>query len=624
MDTAKNINPVKKNVLRWIALTFCTVKEKIKSNKIFKFTFWAIFIKTIFFILLISDDKAVKIDILHAFYSAPPILVYISFICIFLSFAFLFKGASHLRYYIIIDSLLTLIYIGDLWYYRSNSCFLNYYMLNMTSNLNNLEDSVFAMFRPVDFLFLIDIILLIAFSIKNKKLYKDYKRSFSCFLVLLLIPMLYLGYAHKKVDKMHRAYENQILFAGSWTPNQTMSSLTPIGFHIFELYDYIKEYKPCVLSDSDKKEIKNFYNNKAEVLPDNEYKAMFKGKNLIILQVESLENFVIGQKVNGEEITPSLNKLLKNSMYFNNFHEQTYNGTTSDAELITNTSVFPVRKGSTFFRYGGNTYKNSFPNIMESLGYNTLATHPDNGSYWNWYIALKSMGFNKCLDSSAYKIDETIGLGLSDGSYLRQLSGIIEKEPQPFYSFSITLTSHTPFILPEKYKSLNLPSNIKNSEIGKYFQCINYTDKHIGLFMEELNKKGILDNSVVVITGDHEGVHKFFDDEINAMKDKESWWINNDRKVPLIIYSKNMEGKTISTIGGQADLLPTLSYLMGADPKQYTYTSMGRNILNTKKNYSILSNRTYVGTYSNENEKEELLKSIDLSDEIVRANYLKK
>ena len=624
MNTEKNIKPVKSSRLISIATTFKEIKNNIKSNTIFKFTFWAIFIKTIFFILLISDGKAVKIDIIHAFYSAPPILVYVSFVCIFLSFAYLFKGNFHAAYYIFIDILLTVIYIGDIWYYRSNSCFLNYYMLNMTSNLNNLEDSVFAMFRPVDLVFIIDIVILIFLSIKKRPLYKTFKRSFSCFLALLLIPLIYLGYAHEKVDKLHRAYENQILFAGSWTPNQTMSSLTPIGYHLFELYDYIKEYKPCILTSKEKSDIKNWYKDKGEVLPPNEYKGMFKGKNVIVLQVESLENFVINQKVNGQEITPNLNKLLNNSFYFNNFHEQTYNGTTSDAELIANTSLFPIRKGTTFFRYGTNTYTNSMPNIMKSLNYNTLATHPDNGSYWNWYIALKSMGFQKCLDSTAYKTDETIGLGISDGSYLRQLSDIIGKEPQPFYSFSITLKSHTPFILPDKYKNLNLSEDIKNTELGKYFQCVSYTDKQIGMFLDRLDKKGILDNSIVVIYGDHEGVHKFFDDEINSMKNKEPWWINNDKKIPLFIYSKNMQGKTISTIGGQADLLPTLSYLLDVPSEKYTYTSMGRNLLNTKLNYVILSNKTYEGTASSEEEKEKLIKGIDISDKLIKSNYYKK
>src|SRR3712207_218879 len=121
----------------------------------------------------------------------------------------------------------------------------------------------------------------------------------------------------------------------------------------------------------------------------------------------------------------------------------------SDAELLANTSIFPVRRGSTFFRYPNNTYPSSLPKLLEDIGYNTIAIHPDKGSYWNWLPSLSSIGFKKCIDSSHFNMDETIGLGLSDGSFFKQLVPILKQQKNPFYSFSITLSNHAPFSMPE-------------------------------------------------------------------------------------------------------------------------------------------------------------------------------
>ena len=93
----------------------------------------------------------------------------------------------------------------------------------------------------------------------------------------------------------------------------------------------------------DKADINELFEVKKENLPNNEYFARSKGKNLIYIQVESLENFVIGQKINGKEITPNLNKLVQSSLYFPNTFEQVNEGTSSDADLMVNTSMLPLR-----------------------------------------------------------------------------------------------------------------------------------------------------------------------------------------------------------------------------------------------------------------------------------------
>jgi len=597
----------------------------LKKDVFFQYVLLALLFKTLFFICIVPSVNASKVDVVHAFVSVPPIVLQCAFITMFLSISFLFKNRAHLWSLIIIDLLITIFFISDIWYFRGYSSYLTPHLLKEVSNLNNLSASVASMYNNIDLVFFIDIVIFIFLAVRNRKLYKSVERSVVLFLVVFLVSTGYIAYDHYKVDVFHRGYENQKIFVGSWSPNITMSNLGPIGYHIYDTSVYFEESKSYVLTDKDREEIKTWYEKKQENLPDNKYKGMFKGKNLIILQVESLESFVINQKVNGQEITPNLNKLLNNSLYFSNVYEQTWCGTSSDSDLMINTSIFPVRKGSTFFRYP-NTKYNSLPKLLESEGYSTLAMHPDKGSYWNWMSGLYSIGFQKCVDESAFKFagKDFIGLGISDEAYLKQAMPILEKQKEPFYTFMVTLTSHCPFDIPTSLREIKLDKNFEGTKLGGYFQAINYTDKQIGIFLDEIDKRIGLDNTVVVITGDHTGVHKFYQDEIDAMKPSEAWWADKNMRVPVIIYNKGLEGETFKVTGGQIDTMPTVSYLMGIDAKQFDHTAMGRILVNTNKDYTVLASRKFIGNNATKEEEQHALDAIDLGDKIIRSDYFRK
>ena len=595
------------------------------KNKDFLLFLVILLVKSLAFIILISDDKANGIDINHIFYSMPPFLVWITVQTAFISIALLFKGKAQKWAFWTLDLIFTIIVIGDMWYFRSNSVFLNYHMFKMTSNLENLGSSIISMFRFVDVFFIIDLIVIALKNIKNRKSISTYSRNVCGAVLIFLLSILYLGYAHIKIDKKDMGYNNQYVFRTCWAPNQTMSNLTPIGYHIFDAFEFYKESKPYVFSEEEMEQAKNTLDSLKEKNDDNQYASMLKGKNLILIQWESLETFVINQKVDGQEITPNLNKLLNNSLYFNNFYEQTYNGTSSDAELITNTSVYPVRSGATFFRYPTNEYENSLPNIFERMGYNTLASHPDKGSYWNWLTSLKSIGYSEGIDSTAYDTSDVINLGVSDESYLKQFEKKVVELKEPFMAYTITLTSHSPFDIPKDKQELNLPTYLEGSKLGGYLQSIHYTDKYIGELVENLKNDGVLDNTAIVFYGDHEGVHKFYDDEIASMKGLEPWMEVNNRKVPLIIYNNDIKGEVFSVHGGQIDTLPTLAYLFGAEKEEYeSRLTLGRNLLNTKKDYVILSTREILQNNLSEDEQKSVQELIDISDKMISGNYFKK
>lgn len=596
------------------------------KDRIFQLSFLSLFIKSCLLLLFVMlydsyalNNQKAAFRYLPSYYS---ITLYCFFILLFLSFSFLFKGRKKMWFMIFLNSIISAIMIFDLWYYRGYNSFLSFNLLSETGNLHNLSGSVLSMTRWYDLLFIADIIVFILIALIKRNMYKDAPRSINLFAVFFIVSLIYTFYTPFKVGVLNMDDANISIYQIKWQPKITMGNLSPIGYHIVDAYECIEDSMPSKLTDNGKKEIKSWYAGNKENLPDNKYKGLFKGKNLVIIQVESLEQFVINQKVDGQEITPNLNRILKNSYYFSNINEQVYNGTSSDSDLMINTSLLPIRRGSVFFRFPNNAY-NSLPKLMEKQGYSTIAIHPDNGAYWNWLPNLTDMGFQKCIDSSHYKMDESIGLGISDGSFFRQIEPYVKSEKQPFYSFIVTLTSHSPYDLPEKYKELKLSNDYKNTFFGDYCQIIHYTDKQLGIFLNKLKNDGLYNNTLFVIAGDHTSLHKYYQQYLDTMKPSEPWFAKPNKRIPLIIYNPSITGKQIDTVGGQVDIMPTVAYLMGLNKDKYDWSVMGRNLLDTDESFAVLEDGTYAGSFANDKEKKHAMDSLNIADKIITTDYFK-
>lgn len=610
----------KENFLR----TLKKIVDFLPKSILFYYTIIILFAKSFLVIGDVYFENSTVKQELEPYINISHAYIYILFILVLISFSYLFKNRGHMWFLITINLFLSILFLADVIYYRGFNSFPTLYSLNETSNLHDMSDIILSLIRKSDILFIIDFFILIPYSIINKKMYKMHSRNVLLFFLLFIVSSIYTIYVPFKVNVLNKYDKAESLFQTKWMASITVCNLSPIGYHYLDIYNYFSNAKLLKLTSSDIQEINTWFQNKDESnLPDNQYSGVFKGKNLLVIQVESLENFVINRSVGGQVITPNLNKLLGNSLYFSNYNEEVSQGTTSDADLMTNTSIYPVATGSTFFRYPNNEYYNSLPNILDRAGYSTQVMHADNGSYWNWQQALESIGFQNCIDSSSFNKDEMISLGLSDGSFLRQAIPMIEKSKQPYYDYLITLSGHSPFDLPTQYRKLNLSSELDKSHLGGYLQCVHYEDEQLGILLDSLRKNDDLKNTAVVIYGDHCGVHKYYQDEVETTKGAESWMIDNHNEVPLIIYDSSLTGKEINTVGGEIDLMPTILYLMGVDKKEYVNTAMGRNLLNTKESYAVLPNGEFVGSVESESKKDEAINGLDIADKLIRSDYFK-
>lgn len=607
--------------------------DKSKLQKLYSFipdSFWWVFslgglAKVLIFLGLTTTWNNSWYFFFFIFYKLTNLMA-LFFTMSYFSLALLWKGRARMWATLCLSFLLSFIVFADLLYYRSFENFLSIHLLVQTSNLEDLGSTILSLIHIYDLVFFLDILIGIFILLIKRGAGKDIKRNIPCFILILALSISFISYAHYRYDIVEKG-QKYIVFRICWTPTDTMRNLSPIGYHLYDSYVYFKENRAIELTQEQEEIIQTWYQEHQEIPPEGELQGIFEGHNLLLFQVESLEGFLINQSLDGQEITPTLNSILANSIYFPNFYEQVWSGTTSDAELLANTSLYPVRRGSTFFRFPLNTY-NSLPLLLKEKGYISRASHPDNPAYWNWVEALKGMGFDETLDSRDFIMEEKIGLGLSDESFLKQMIPAILEREEPFYDFIITMTSHGPFDLPKEKRELELPLELDQTKLGSYFQILHYVDKQIGRFLEELDEAGILENTIVVLYGDHGGIHKYYSQELATMQIQEDWPLSNDDllswqedigKVPFIIYKKGMDPQVIKTTGGQIDILPTMAYLMGIDYEEYNHTALGRNLITTTRDYVLLGNGTFIG--ESEEIMDHALQGMEVADWLIRSNY---
>ncbi|MFP4697192.1 MAG: LTA synthase family protein [Eubacteriales bacterium] len=315
-----------------------------------------------------------------------------------------------------------------------------------------------------------------------------------------------------------------------------------------------------------------------------------EGKNLIVIQLESVQNFVINREYNGQEITPYINELLnKDTIYFDHYFQSIGKGNTADSEFVSQNSLYPVIKGEAYRLYEENTFK-GLPWLLRDKGYNNLVFHGYKGEFWNRDKAYVNQGWDDYISMEDFDVTEKIGFGLSDKELFRQTTDYLETVEHPFYGFVITLSSHHPFVLPEEYDDFKLKETDTDTVFGNYIKSVNYADEAIGEFIESLKQKGLYEDTMFVIYGDHHGLNAK-DDLINEqVSDFLGYNYDYDQmlRIPLIIHIPNSgASKTVSTVGGQIDMMPTVANLMNLEVDQPFV--FGRDLINAKEGGFVAS-----------------------------------
>ncbi|WP_244833891.1 LTA synthase family protein [Clostridium sp. BJN0001] len=588
-----------------------------------------IMIKSWLFLSMLRTDGASHFDLHNIYFTMPAYWAHILMAIMLASICFLFRNKKQITCFIIIDILITIILLLDIWYFRTNAGFLSIKHLLGLRIFNPVEKSIIN-FRLIDIVFIIDFIIFIILYILGRKNNSSFGIHGCCKIhpiiltVILILSTIIIAFTHNTVDKNDSS--NYILFKESWAPFQQMSNMSPIGYHVYDVFETLTTNEKTVLntekaSQSDIEDIDKWFEENKEDLKDNEFKGIYKDNNVIYIQVESLENWVINEKVYGQEITPNLNKLLNNSLYFDNIYHQNKTSFSADADLMANASIL-TSNGRPFYDYPTVTL-NSMAKVLSKEGYEAISTHPETAGGWNWAESHRgALGVNNIWTVDDFNIDEKIGLGISDGSYLKQVSEKLEKLNNPYYAFLVTISSHGDFDIPKQYRYLDLPEDFDSTIAGSYCQAIRYTDEQIGKFIESLKENGSLDNTTIVIYGDHTILHRCYKNQIEEMS-IDGPWKADEEKIPLIVYNPKTEGQVIEKNGGLVDVMPTVLYLLGNDRQDIEKTCMGRILVNTDRDSTIVFTGKIAGDPKTDEERQHLNDAYSISEKIFRNNYFK-
>lgn len=518
------------------------------------------------------------------------ILPVASSVLILLSFILLFKRKNRVRTILLFNFIISLIIICDINYFRYFKDIPTISVLRNGLMLGAVKSSIGSLFKLSDLLFLSDLILF--FILKEVKTNQNIAetrliRKFCSFLVLIIaggsINAFYVYKLSVEQPRLITTMFNRIYIA---------TDLGIVDAHGIDLFNEISNTidRHTVLPKDKEVAIKSFLESNSDVQTSN-LTGEAKGKNLIMIQVEALQQFVINQKIEGQEITPNLNKWIKKSAYFNNFFYQISSGGTSDAEFMTNNSLYPSPSGAAYYLYAGNEY-NSLGKSLKSEGYSTAALHGYKSTFWNRDIMYKAEDFDQFLSDRNYNIDSNVGLGLSDVSFLNQSVGKLKALKNPYYAFLITLSSHFPFDDQTGYGDFNV-GKYNNTLLGNYMRGIHYTDKALGTFLDNLDKEGILKDSVIVLYGDHSAIPKDDEHELADfmnIKDMNDLQWSMLQKVPMLIhFPEDKHAGTYDKYAGDMDIYPTLKNLFSLQGGE----TLGKDLFNAKDSTVIFRNGSF-------------------------------
>ncbi|MHA4264346.1 LTA synthase family protein [Bacillus cereus] len=463
-----------------------------------------------------------------------------------------------------INFLLTIILVGNVMFYDFYSDFVTLPVLGQTSNFGQLGGSIIEILNYKIILAFVDIIFFFILLKKKALVFQTGRVTHPArFVYFLLTAGVFFANLHlaekERPELLTRSFDRVMLVKN-------------LGLYTHQVYDLtlqVKAGSQKALADSSKLQETENYVKANQSEPNPNMFGAAKGKNVIVVTLESLQTFLIGAKVNGEEVTPFLNEFINESYYFDNFFHQTGQGKTSDSEFLIDTSLYPLNRGAVFFTHGNNDYT-ATPEILRQQGYFTSVFHANNATFWNRNIMYSALGYDRYYNELDYKItpETNLNWGLKDIEYFDQSVDILKTVDQPFYARFLTLTNHYPFTYDEDTKFIE-PYDSGNGVFDRYIVTARYLDESIKKFIERLKAEGMYDDSIIVLYGDHYGISEKHNRAMAQFLEKDQiteFDTLNLQRTPLYIHMPGQtEGETISKPTGQIDIKPTILNLLGID-----------------------------------------------------------
>lgn len=474
-------------------------------------------------------------------------------------------------------------------------------------------------------LFFLPFILLIIFRKKidlNIKENKKYLYSY-----IILIPLSFLSYRlyinSTKDNKDISLYDLYYNTNNIPLSIQKMGVLSSTGLDIYrnifgfedkvievnyeeenndeDLFVYEKNNLDLDLSSNKlNKDIKEYIDNNPGT-SKNKYTGMFENKNLIFVVAESFSEIGIDK-----ERTPTLYKLIHNGFTFDNFYVPYYLSTIG-GEAQSLTGLYPNYATLTKWKSGENSFPYGLATVFKDKGYNTYAYHAHNGYFQNRYKYLKSLGFD---NFKACNMGLNINCNMwpeSDIEMIKATTNDYINSDKPFMTYYMTVSGHLDYIKEGNSivsKNWDLVKNLDYSDKAKSYLATQIElDRAMESLLKELENKGILEDTVIVLLADHYpyGLSLEEINELSSYKRDELFEINHNS---LVIYNSEMKNVNISKTGMPIDVLPTIYNLFNIRYDSRLFA--GSDLLSNSEGMVILDNLSWItdrGRYNSLNGK---------------------
>ena len=562
------------------------------------------------------------------YFDIRPIIADLAIVLIIGALGYFIKPKHQFKYFFTWSIVFTVLCVVNSMYYTNYVSFASFSLLETSLQLVDVGDAVVNNVMEIkDFSYIWQVVAIIFVNatLKKRKYYdrvakieKGKVRALNTLVAAVIFLGLFIStLSSVDISRLSKQWDREYI-------------VMRFGVYTYQVNDLIATLKstlnPLFGYDEKNKLFREYYENKeaTETPTTNEYTDIFKGKNILAIHAESIQNFTLDTSFNGEYVAPNLRKLASEGLYFSNFHAQESVGTSSDTEFTLNTSLMPASSGTVFISYWDRDYQ-TIPKMLGDMGYYSFSMHGNNCTFWNRASAHKSFGYDDfyCYTKD-FEINETIGLGLSDKSFFTQVVPKLKTINQKygnFYGTLIMLTNHTPFTWIEdysdyevthKYTTINeegveethIANYMEGTKLGSYFKSVHYADEALGQLINDLDTEGLLENTVIVIYGDHDAKLKkseynyFYNydfendqpmDEDDPNYDPVDYFeYELNREVPLIIWTKNSSGdeklnKEVSKVMGMYDILPTLGNMFGFNNKY----ALGHDIFSIDENVVV-------------------------------------
>jgi lipoteichoic acid synthase len=504
---------------------------------------------------------------------------------------FMRRGPRHL-YLVVVSLIVSLLFVIQFMYYSFAGTFLQASALRYANNLTAVRGTVATLLSP-QLLFFVTPLAIVTISYlwlsrrDDPVITAKHREGWVALTLLVMLPVLAYTYVVVKEQREHG--EIIRLYGKLYDAGDLVKKVGVINYSVEDLVKFA--LGPPQPSEADKAFVEAWAARHRAVSVGPDF-GLVKGRNLILIQLESFEDWPVGRRLDGQEITPNLNRLTKEGLYFSHYFHQSGPGTTASAEQTVTNSLYPLGDDVAFETYPFDDYV-ALPGLLAKHGYATAALHGDVKSFWNRANVYPQLGYQKFWAKSDYQITRTVGWGLDDADFFSQSIPKLQSLPQPFMATLITLTSHSPFTVPLDLQTLRLTDRQGFSNLQlDYLQSVHYVDGSLGMFIQQLKSAGLYDNSLIAIYGDHKS-YAFTQDDTALARflgldhfDQLSYLQNS--QVPLVLLAP---GTGLHGVNEQPashlDLYPTLANLLGITPPK---SVLGQDVLSTSQ--PVVTKRT--------------------------------